>query len=227
MPGYLYDPNDGMIHTRYTDLVRCTEKSVVNVVKEMLLGQKRFSGGITNFGAIRHDMFHEESLETGRTPAVFKEVGIDMPVDLMEQELVMQITPKVVLHSRIDAYSRSVETVIDYKTITHEGTLQKVYKSQKQLYVYAMQLMNAGEPVKHRAYLAERWSIDPVTGERVDLLGYEVMIDDITPLKIAETHAWLKDRATRLEVAIDLYRQRSDIVRREQFIADMNVVNKT
>ena len=225
MADYLYDPNDGMIHTRYTDLVRCTEHSVLSVVKEMLVGQARYSGSATSFGQIRHEMFAEESEQTGRTPVAFKEVGVDWKVDLIEQELVMQITPRVVLHSRIDAYSREEETIIDYKTMTTPGALRKTYHHQKQLFVYAIQLMNAGLPVKRRAYLGELWQ--RTDGVNTTLLGYEKHLDDITPLKIAEAHAWLQDRAKRLEVAIDLYRQRADVMRRERFLDDLNVVDKT
>lgn len=208
---YQYDPNDGSLHTRFSDLVRCTEKSVLGVVRELLYGRKSFSSDILEFGKIRHIMFAAESEKTGRTPEVFKhELDVDYPVDIIEKEFVCTIFPGVVLHSTLDAGYTEDGIIIDYKTGTLKGDEEKArhhfqltYKRSRQHLTYGLQLLAKGIIPKKALYLGEYWN-----EERTELLGYEKVeipfdINDIVAFK----NTWLKERCERLVVALDYFKQ--------------------
>lgn len=197
--------DDGKLHTRFSDLVRCTEKSVLTVAREMLLGKKRYKNNITEFGSLRHEMWEEEARATGRSPECFREVGVDMVVTDIEQEYSMEIFPGVVLHSRIDAYAPNEALLIDWKTFTNVGDIQK-YKNSRQHLTYGLQKLNTGVVTKGAMYVGERWDKD-----RQKLLGYEkiVLPFDINDL-VAFKNGWLRDRAERLKVAVDLLKRDMD-----------------
>ena len=199
MEGYDYDHNDGKIHTRYTDLVRCTEGQVLKVAEEMLYGKRRFSGSVTDFGRIRHEMFAEESLETGRTPECFRELDVELSVRCIEREFEMEVFPGVIVHSRTDAYAPDPKLVVDYKTCSKAEDIEK-YKNSRQHLMYALQLMNKGYQVKGALYLGEIWSKD-----RKKPHGYCQTQVDITIKDLLEfRNNWLKDRCERLVVALNV-----------------------
>lgn len=199
MEGYDYDHNDGKIHTRYTDLVRCTEGQVLTVAEEMLCRRQRFNGSVTSFGRVRHEMFAEESLETGRTPECFRELDVELSLRCIEREFEMEVFPGVVVHSRTDGYAPDVEMVVDYKTCTRAEDINK-YKNSRQHLMYALQLMNKGFPVKGALYLGEIWD-----AKREKPLGYCQMQKEITIQDLLKfRNEWLKDRCERLVVAINV-----------------------
>lgn len=224
--------DDGMIlHTRYSDLARCTEKGVLNVVKEMLFGKKRWQGGITEFGSIRHDMFCKESLDTGKLPKCFADdLDIDWNVCMCEEEMQCTIFPCVELHSTIDAYCKDEHRIIDYKTasldperIKQEGDKyitaeyhrhELYYKRSKQHLCYALQLMMKGEIAKHASYLIEYWNADRAdknTANELQCLGYQRVDVDIDFTDLNEfKNGWLKERCERLLVARDVFRKDRD-----------------
>ena len=152
MPDFYNHEDDGALHTRFSDLTRCTEKSVLGVVRELLHGRKSFSSDIIEFGKLRHDMWAKESEKTGRTPEVFKrELGFDYPVDIIEKEFSCTIFPGVVLHSTLDAGNSDEGIIIDYKTATLKGDEQKArhhfhmtYKRSRQHLTYGLQLLAKG-----------------------------------------------------------------------------------
>lgn len=206
MEGYTVE-NDGKIHTRYTDLVRCTEGQVLKVAREMLFHKERYNGAATSFGRTRHEMFADESLDTGRTPQCFQELEVELSVRCIEKEFAMEVFPGVVVHSRTDAYAPDPQLIIDYKTFTNSGDLEK-YKRSKQHLMYALQLMNIGKGVKGALYLGEMWD-----AERENLLGYGQLEVPISLKDLVEfRNGWLKDRCERLVVAIDYLKNNSGIV---------------
>ena len=89
MADYTYI-DDGKIHTRFSELTRCTEKGVVSVVKEKLnLKKRHFGGGILEFGTERHNMFMEEAKKTGEVPQVFQEeLGYKGKLDYLYSRIV-------------------------------------------------------------------------------------------------------------------------------------------
>lgn len=106
--------DDGKIHTRYTELLRCTPKQIQAVLTERQGKKRKFSNSTLRFGTLRHDMWRDESLETGKTPACFGDYSLS--VEMVEEELWSEIIPGVILHSRPDSVSISGATVVDYKT---------------------------------------------------------------------------------------------------------------
>lgn len=210
MPDFYNHKDDGNLHTRYSDLVSCTEKSVLRVVEKLLHGEKSFSSDIIEFGKLRHDMWAKESEETGRTPAVFKqELGFDMEIDIIEKEFECSIFPGIVLHSTLDAGSSKEGVIIDYKTSTIQDDeelsrkhFRDTYKRSRQHLVYGLQLLAKGIMPSKAIYIGEYWSKD-----RTILKGYELVeipfdIHDIVELK----NNWLKQRCERLVVALDYYK---------------------
>jgi hypothetical protein len=201
MSDYLYS-DDGNIHTRYTELVRCTPGQIDRVIEERLNPNKRFKSDKLDFGSDRHEMWEEESKQTHRLPACF---GLDWPVSHAEHEFASKVLPGVVLHSRPDAVCADIYTLVDYKTIIAdtlaEGSMAAVirYKYAKQLPVYAYQLGLHGIRIKRIAYLVEVWNRN-----QDEILGYKTIIRDLTMAEIAQCLPWIKDRVVTLASAIEM-----------------------
>lgn len=212
MPDFYQHDDDGLIHTRFSDLVNCTHKGVLDVARKVAFGKQRnFSSNIIDFGKTRHEMFAEESEKTKETPLIFKEeLGFTSPVDMIEQEMVCDIFPGVVLHSTLDAAYTPSGLIVDYKTATIKDDGEKSrndfklhYKRSKQHLTYALQLLNKGIIPSRAVYLGEFWN-----SERTELLGYDMVDIPITLEEVVEfKNTWLRDRAERLVVAVDYFRK--------------------
>ena len=194
---------DGKIHTRWSDLKRCsTTHGALTVAKEMVLGKKRWSGD--DFGSLRHKMWEEETKQTGRTPECFRHIKIDQPAVMCEQQFEMESLPGVILHSTIDVYLPELSCVTDYKTFTNKEDLQHYAQPHKkaQLLVYGVQLLVKGHSVKNLMFLGERWD-----SAREELLGYDHIMIPVTMLDLVNTQADLKQRAIRLKAAIEVLKE--------------------
>ncbi len=189
--GYVY-ADDGLIHTRYSDLIRCTPGSVYRVVEEFINPDTKFSTDTMVHGDERHRIFQSEILETGKMPACFNE---DLQLDDAETELKCEIFPGVILHSTVDGYKKE-EYLIDFKT-----TIDPKKKANKrQLYTYAINLGQNGVMVPRGAFMYEVWDRD-----RQTVLERRSDWFDITPADIGDTWEWLTDRADCLYKALDAY----------------------
>lgn len=217
MADYLY-ANDNKIHTRYSELIRCTPGQIDKVIWERKNPEARTKTQSMDFGIIRHQMFDEESQQTGKVPACF---GLDMRVEHVEAEFATEIMKGVVVHSRMDSVSVEGETIIDYKTVldgkngwqknlqgygwrpiyTAGGNLidSKVVPSskQKQLKFYAFQLGLHGIRIKRGLFLCEIWN-----GDRTEIIGYKTVEFPITLADIAPVLPWVKDRVALLSVVL-------------------------
>jgi hypothetical protein len=199
---------DGKIHTRWSDLKRCsTSHGALTVAKEMVLGQKRWSGD--DFGSKRHSMWEKESLQTGRTPECFRHIKIDYVAEAPESQYSMEILPGVILHSTIDVYLPEIACVTDYKTFTNAADLKSYKQPHKtaQLLTYSLQLLNVGKPVKNVMFLGERWD-----GERDVLLGYDHVMMPVSTIDLVKMRADLKARAVRLSAAIQVLRDSREVL---------------
>lgn len=209
MADYTYI-DDGKIHTRFSELTRCTEKGVVSVVQEKLnLKKRHFGGGILEFGTERHNMFMEEAKKTGEVPQVFQEeLGYKGKLDYLEQEFVTEIIPGVVMHSTTDAFNLTTRQIVDYKTVSDFGSIQK-YKNSKQHLCYALQLLMLGVVPKGAVYLGEIWNKDRDNiNSNLEIKGYEKCEIEFSTKDIIEfKNTWLKDRAERLKVAYEIIKQ--------------------
>jgi len=192
--------DDGLLHTSFSDLRRCsTTHGALTVAKETVLGKRQWGGD--DFGHLRHEMFEQESQVTGRTPACFKQIGYDTPAPMPELRLEMDLMPGVVLHSTIDNYAPELFAIIDYKTFTNKADLQKYNQPAKkaQLITYALQLTAQGHKVNKVIFLGEQWD-----KARENLLGYDSTVIPIGILEMVQQKEVLKQNAIRLLSAIEV-----------------------
>lgn len=200
MADYIY-ADDGKIHTRYSELSRCTAGQIDRVIAERTDPELRVQTEPMSFGEERHSMWAEEVRKTGRLPKVF---GHDFKVDAIEQELVSEILPGVVLHSRLDALCKDLFTVVDYKTVQMEPgqelrSVIKPYIKSKQLKIYAYQLGLRDIEIKNGLFLFEVW--DP---ERTKILGYTSHVQNYETMgAILSVLPWVKGRVAMLKSVLE------------------------
>lgn len=200
MADYLYS-EDGKIHTRYTELMKCTPGQIDRVISERLGQTERFKSDKLEFGSDRHEMWEAEGRTTGKIPECF---GLDWEISHTEEEFASEILPGIVLHSRPDAVCEAIATLVDYKTLIADslamGELTAVarYKNSKQLPLYAYQLGLHGIRIKRIAYLIEIWN-----REQTEILGYKHIIKDFKMSDIGPILPWVNDRVSMLAASIE------------------------
>lgn len=195
MPDYNY-ANDGKIHTRFSELIRCTPNQIDAVIAERE-GARRIETEAMAFGTERHAMWQEEAEKTQKIARCF---GLSWPVSHIEQEFVSEIMPNVILHSRPDVVCAEVGIIPDYKTVV-DGTRgyevnlaqYKHHAKQRQLRFYAYQLGLHGIRITKGAFLCEIWS-----AARDTIIGYETVDFNISIYNMSETLSWIKPRAALL-----------------------------
>jgi hypothetical protein len=210
MPMYDY-PDDGNLHTRYSELTNCqTMAGAYRVAEEKLGLTQRHSNAILEFGSLRHDAWEQEAIETGLTPECFAK-GTDKQFFVIEaeQHRATEIFKGVVFHFTTDAVvwpeteaphsNNGIQELVDYKTgtDTNQGTYPKYYSHSEQLPIYALLLRPHGYSVKHGHYLVELWNRN-----RTELKGYMHVERDITLRDLATAKAFLKKGTENLMVAM-------------------------
>lgn len=188
--------NDGKLHTRFTDLVRCTPKQVEKVIQENMGTRKRFKNDTLQFGEVRHDMWLKETEETGRIPQCFAEAfpEYDLEITHAEKEFATEIYKNIVLHSRPDGVAANDFVIVDYKTQKEgAGGAEKVYRNSKQLPTYAWHLAMHNIRIKRIVYLVEIWAVDE-TGEMDHVVGYEKFDKVLGLADIHNAKAWVENR---------------------------------
>lgn len=199
MADYTYT-EDGKIHTRYSELLRCTPGQIDRVLADRESGRTLSTDNMAD-GSLRHEMFEEEAKKTGKLPACF---GLDWPVSHIEQEFATELVRGVVVHSRPDTVCADVETVVDYKTVLDGANGWKAnvegYKhasKQRQLFFYAYQLGLHGIRIRRGAFLCEIWN-----QARDTILGYEIVEFPITLNDMRSALAWAKPRVALLQAVL-------------------------
>lgn len=200
MPDYTY-ANDGKIHTRYSELIRCTPGQIESVLAERA-GRRRIETEDMGFGITRHEMWQEEALKSHRIPSCFRR---DWPASHIEHEFATEVLPGVVVHSRPDIVCADTHTIPDYKTIIdgvngwkHNLDTYRHNSKQRQLKFYAFQVGLHGMLIRKGAFLCEIWN-----KQRSAILGYEVIEFDISLSDMAAALQWLKPRAAMLASALE------------------------
>jgi len=192
---------DGKVHTRYTELVRCTVGQIDRVIAERMNKDLKFKSERLDFGTDRHAMWEEEARATGRLPECF---GLDWPVSHAEEEFATEILPGVVVHSRPDAVCAPIATIVDYKTLCAETLEQgikkavKAYSNSRQLPFYGFQVGLSGIRIRKIAYLIEIWNMEQDT-----ILGYHTLIKDLPMAEVAKMLPWVKERVSMLVAAVE------------------------
>lgn len=194
--------DDGKLHTRYSELTRCTPGQIDRVVWERSHPDSRAHTEHMDFGIVRHEIFEEDGRRAGGVPTEF---GIDLPLSHFEHEFATEILPGVVVHSRPDGVAAAKNMIIDYKTVVN-GKMgwQKIVNSyrhtgkQRQLQFYAFQLGLHGILIRQGAFLCEIWDAD-----RENILDYKVVTFDIKLRDIAPVLPWVKDRVALLQTVLE------------------------
>lgn len=193
---------DGKLHTRYSELVRCTPGQIDKVIWERTHPNSRAHTEHMDFGIVRHEMFEEQGRQQGGVPAEF---GIDLPLSHFEEEFTTEILPGVVVHSRPDGVAAAKNMIIDYKTVVNGKmgwqNIINTYKhesKQRQLKFYAFQLGLHGITIRQGAFLCEIWD-----EARENILGYRVVVFPIKLRDIAPVLPWVKDRVALLSTVLE------------------------
>jgi hypothetical protein len=201
MADYTY-AEDGKLHTRYSELVRCTPGQVDKVVLERSGARTRVETDDMQFGIVRHEMWAQEALKTRQPYHAF---GLGWPVSHVEQEFTTEMLPGVVVHSRLDLLCERLAILPDYKTVVDgkRGWRQVVgdYRhatKQRQLNFYAFQVGVHGIRIREGAFLCEIWN-----HRRDTILGYEVVRFPITSMDIVRVLPWVKQRVAMLAAALE------------------------
>ena len=182
---YVYQ-KDGKLHTRYSELVRCTPGQIEQVIYERE-GGERFEGEFTEFGVKRHKMFSKYIKQNSKIPEQF---GYDLKVkpENSEKQMACEVAPELVIHFTPDCFGDN--WVGDFKT-THQG--RKGFKSSRQQKFYAWLLGILGHEITQSLYFLEIWN-----KERTEIMGYEVLDDDISKEDINNQLDWVLPRARLL-----------------------------
>lgn len=201
-------PQDGRLHTRYSELSRCTLPSsrgsgqLIRVVKERFGEIQPFSSDHTGLGSTRHEMYSDEIGETHKIPQCFSAkcpeyTGVN--IDMSEQELKAEIFDQVVLHSTPDAVSSESGIIFDFKVTTAKA---EKYKASKQLLVYAYQMLLRGITVSEIVFLIENWN-----SEKTAILGYDYYSQKITFEDVVGVKPWIKERCEVLLAGMEAYKK--------------------
>lgn len=200
MAEYSY-PNDGRTHTRYSDLVKCTDAAAAIEIAEQNLGIRvRHDSEAMRFGRDRHEQFKEETDRTGLTPQVFKdELGYQFEVEINEKTLTSSPFDDVVIWFTIDAVKKGGDRLADYKTSAGNGS---EYRSSIQLPIYAFLLLEHKLHPSKGDYLVEQWDKD-----RTEILGYHLISVDLGLKEYAAAKRWLRSRIGIYRAALEIARE--------------------
>jgi len=189
-----YDyPNDNKLHTRFSELVRCTPGQIDKVVEERLGHYAPFENEITYFGEKRHEMFSKYIKENGKIPEKF-EIDLKCKPEQSERHIACEVAPRLVIHGTPDAHAD--DWIVDFKTTTRPDS----FSASKQTTFYAWLLSIYGLEIKKTYYLCEVWNL-----ERDKILGYKTIEKEITPEAIEEVKEWALERARLLYKTLKLY----------------------
>src|SRR5688572_17166342 len=101
MPMYTY-PNDGKIHSRYSELKLCTPNQIDRLMAIKNHELDPFYSEHTAFGTDRHSDWEQETRQTGQLPACFQSLPAtkQVAIESIEQEYAVELVRGVVVHSR-------------------------------------------------------------------------------------------------------------------------------
>lgn len=199
MTDYIYQ-NDGKIHTRYSDLLSCTPKSVEHLLDVRQKLVKRYTSDAMDWGSDRHAMWEAEAKETGKLPEIF---GLDWKADHIEAEFTTELLPNMVVHSRPDVVCLEEKAVVDYKTMVADSLrhgkdkAHSAYHGARQLKFYAFQLGMHGIEIRKAVYLVEIWNRD-----QTEILGYKHIVRELDLKTISSVLPWARERLLCLAEAV-------------------------
>lgn len=214
MAEYIY-PKDGKLHTRWSELVRCTPGQIERVVAERMGHKRPFQNEHMAFGIVRHNRLAREVKKLGKIPPRF---NLDLEVNPInaEREVAVEMFPGVVIHSTPDIFDN--EWIADFKTIILDDKKEenkhyldnledipnaRRYKASKQTAFYAWMLSVYGYQIKDLYYLCEVWNHN-----RTKILGYlKPKHKELDPEIFNELRDWTLGRVHLLKEVLRTYQK--------------------
>lgn len=199
-------PKDGKLHTRFHELLRCTDGQIDNVIAERFGDLAPFENDITYFGTKRHEMLEKYIKENNELPKQFKklceEKGIELEVNgkQVEKEICCEMFNGVVIHGTPDLFGS--DWIVDFKTTTRPES----FSANKQTLFYAWLFQPYGLKITKSYYLMEIWNL-----ERDKILGYDVIEKEITQEAIDKINDWALERARTLYKAVKTYERTHNV----------------
>lgn len=208
MPNAYLIKDDGKLHTRYSELMNCTESGIERVLEERFGQRKKLELEAFDFGRARHETLEEEGKVENKVPEYFG-VG-EISISHAEQSFAIEPFPGVVIHFTPDLLSQVEFLIGDYKMVREpkEGwdgkfpPLWKFYKDSIQLDFYAWLLTFKKIPIKEKLYMGEYWNRD-----RSEILHHDYVRKPITIVEKGKARAWAIERIERLMAGIEVYRE--------------------
>lgn len=209
MPQTYQHRNDGKLHTRYTELMACTETGMERVLDERFGLKRKLELEAFDFGRARHETLEEEGKVENKVPEYFG-VG-EIPISHAEQGFAIEAFPGVVIHFTPDLLSQSEFLIGDYKMVREPEAgwngqfpnLWKLYKDSVQLDFYAWLLTFKGIKIKEKLYMGEYWNRD-----RTEILHHDFVRRPVTIVDKGRARAWAIPRIERLMAGIQIYEEK-------------------
>ena len=174
--------DNGKLHTRFSELVRCTPGQIERVVLDRLHGVDH-TNEFMSFGTMRHEKFAEYLKAKSELPSVFK---LDLKINpgWVEKSYEIEAFDNVVIHFTPDVHDKT--WIGDLKTTSRTA---ESYKNNKQITFYAWVLGQMGLDITSAFYFLEFWN-----RERTGCQGYQVIKNEITPESKAQVKTWAIER---------------------------------
>lgn len=221
MKTYKIDRADSKLHTRYSELMQCTDAGILRMLESRAGLVKKFTNKSMEFGSVRHEMFEEEVDETmsvptvfthhevtqsevrttGKTPYEYKYLIGLLPISHCEQSFATELFPGVVVHFTPDEVASAIETIIDTKTMIPNAAGKvspNKYLKSIQLKLYALLLRPHGININKGLFLIEQWD-----REYKSITDYHVVPQKIGLVEMGEAQAWAAARIQRLQAGIE------------------------
>ena len=208
MPNVYQHKDDGKLHTRYSELMNCTEAGMERVLEERFGQRKKLELEAFDFGRARHETLEEEGRVENKVPEYFG-VG-EINISHAEESFAIEAFPGVVIHFTPDLLAKTQFLIGDYKMVREpkDGwngiypSLWGLYKDSIQLDFYAWLLTFKKIPIKEKIYMGEYWNRD-----RTEILHHDFVRRPVTIVDKGRARAWTIDRIERLIAGIDVYRE--------------------
>lgn len=231
MKKYKIDPNDKRLHTRYSELVQCTDSGILRVLQQRAGLVKKFKTKSTEFGSLRHEMFEEDIAETGVVPEVFTHNEVmkeevratgavpyefqyligSMKVSHCEESFATEIIPGVVIHFTPDEIAAADKTILDTKTMipNKAGKVNpNSYLKSKQLKFYALLLRPHEIMIEKGLFLVEQWN-----REYTEVTDHHVIPQKIGLMEIGEVQAWAIGKIEILQAGIEWWNNQDNEIK--------------
>lgn len=204
MPDKYTHKDDNKLHTRWSELISCTDEGLPSVLERRFGLKRKLELDAFEFGKERHKLLEEEGKVLNRVPDYF---GIDIEISHSEKGFAIEVFPNVVIHFTPDLISEKQKIIGDYKMCkepqkgwSSRPTALKLYSSSMQLDFYAWLLTYIKIPIKEKVYMVEYWNHN-----RDKILGHDCYRSPMGLKEKGNARAWAIDRIKKLMAGRNVY----------------------